>query len=213
MEGAVLMPLFPLELVLFPGQNLNLHIFESRYRQLVHECYEQERTFGIPRYKEDTPLKFGTEVKLVKIAMTYPDGRMDIITTGVGPIEVNRYLKKHPEKLYPGGYITRKYWDNEGIDHLYKELKSDLLNLYEYMNITKIPKILSGAFTTFQIAEKVGFNPDQEYEFLQIPGEEERQLYMLDHLSVMIPKIKEMEEVRKKIQMNGHFRNVIPPKV
>jgi len=179
MEGAVLMPLFPLELVLFPGQNLNLHIFESRYRQLVHECYEQERTFGIPRYKEDTPLKFGTEVKLVKIAMTYPDGRMDIITTG----------------------------------HLYKELKSDLLNLYEYMNITKIPKILSGAFTTFQIAEKVGFNPDQEYEFLQIPGEEERQLYMLDHLSVMIPKIKEMEEVRKKIQMNGHFRNVIPPKV
>ena len=213
MEGAVLMPLFPLELVVFPGQNLNLHIFESRYRQLIHECHEHQLTFGIPRYREDTPLKFGTEVKLVKIAMTYPDGRMDIITKGIGPIEVNRYLKKHQKKLYPGGYVTRKYWDNDGIDHLYKELKAELLNLYEYMNITKIPKILSGAFTTFQIAEKVGFNPDQEYEFLQIAGEEERQLYMIDHLNVMIPKIKEMEEVRKKIQMNGHFRNVIPPKV
>lgn len=213
MEGAVLMPLFPLELVVFPGQNLNLHIFESRYRQLIHECQSQEITFGIPRYREGIPMQYGTEVSLVKIAMTYPDGRMDIMTKGVGPIEVNRYLKKHPEKLYPGGYVTRQYWDNEGIDHLYKELKSQLLNLYNYMNITKIPKILSGSFTTFQIAEKVGFNPDQEYEFLQIPGEEERQLYMLDHLGLLIPKIKSMEEIRKKIQMNGHFKNVIPPKV
>ena len=213
MEGAVLMPLFPLELVVFPGQNLNLHIFESRYRQLVHECQTQQLTFGIPRYREDTPMQYGTEVRIVKIAMTYPDGRMDIITQGVGPLVVNRYLKKHPDKLYPGGYVTRQYWDNDGINQLYKDLKERLLSLYEYMNITKIPKILSGPFTTFQIAEKVGFNPDQEYAFLQIPGEEERQLYMLDHLSLLIPKIKAMEEMRKKIQMNGHFRNVIPPKV
>jgi hypothetical protein len=213
MEGAVLLPLFPLELVVYPGQNLNLHIFESRYRQLIHDCQEQQLTFAIPRYKQDTPIKFGTEMRLVKIAMTYPDGRMDIISEGVGPIEVNRYLKKHPNKLYPGGYVTRKYWDHDGDKLLYNELKKSLLDLYEHMNITKIPEVLSGSFTTFQIAEKVGFNKDQEYEFLQIPGEEARQLYMLDHLSIMIPKIKEMEEVRKKIQMNGHFRNVIPPKV
>ena len=93
MEGAILMPLFPLELIVYPGQKLNLHIFESRYRQLVHDCSEDKVTFGIPCYRKDSPISFGTEVELVKIAMTYPDGRMDIITRGIRPIEVNRYLK------------------------------------------------------------------------------------------------------------------------
>lgn len=213
MEGALLMPLFPLELIVYPGQKLNLHIFESRYRQLIHDCSEGKITFGIPCYRKDTPIQFGTEVELVKIAMTYPDGRMDVVTKGVSPIEVNRYLKKHPKKLYPGGYITRKYWDNDGDATLYQELKTRLMDLYQYMSIDKIPDALAGAFNTFEIAEKVGFNSSQEYEFLQIPGEEDRQRYMIDHLDIMIPKIKEMEEMRKKIQMNGHFRNIIPPKV
>ena len=213
MEGMQLMPLFPLELIVFPGQKLNLHIFESRYRQLIGDSHKEGFTFGIPFYKENSPLRIGTEVRLVKIAMTYPDGRMDIVTEGVRPIEINRFLKKHPQKQYPGGYITPLYWDNDGYPERYAVLKERILELYKFMNINDVPKVFSDFFTTFQIAEKVGFNINQELEFLQIPGEVDRQEYMLNHLNQMIPKIKEMEEMRKKIQMNGHFRNIIPPKV
>ena len=44
------LPLFPLRIVVFPGEKLNLHVFEPRYKQLVLECVAEEKTFGIPTY-------------------------------------------------------------------------------------------------------------------------------------------------------------------
>ena len=41
-------PIFPLELVVYPGEKLNLHIFEDRYKQLISECYKERKPFGIP---------------------------------------------------------------------------------------------------------------------------------------------------------------------
>lgn len=213
MEDLTLAALFPLELVVFPGQTLNLHIFEARYRQLIVDATEEQIEFCIPYYKVGEILKYGTKVKVSKIAMTYPDGKMDIVIKGIRPIKVMRYLKNHPQKLYPGGFIVEPYWDNEGISSNYISIKEKIQDLYQYMNISEIPDILNSSFTTFEIANKVGFSIEEEYRFLQIPSEEERQDFMLNHLSIMIPKVKEMEVLRKKIQMNGHFRNIIPPKV
>jgi len=53
------LPLFPLSLVVFPGEYLNLHIFELRYRQLINECDEEGMTFGIPPAFENKLASFG----------------------------------------------------------------------------------------------------------------------------------------------------------
>jgi len=79
------------------------------------------------------------------------------------------------------------------------------------MNISKRPAALDQDFITFEIAHKVGFNKEQEYHFLQIISEEDRQAYMIHHLKKMIPMVKEAEEMRRKIQLNGHFKNILPP--
>jgi Lon protease-like protein len=42
------LPLFPLNLVAFPLEDLNLHIFEQRYRDLINECLDEGKTFGVP---------------------------------------------------------------------------------------------------------------------------------------------------------------------
>ena len=78
-----LYPLFPLELVVFPFEELNLHIFEPRYRQLINDCEKHEALFGIPTFRKGQALDYGSLVKLVKIEKKYPDGRMDIRTKGV----------------------------------------------------------------------------------------------------------------------------------
>lgn len=206
-----LIPLFPLEIVVFPREKLNLHVFEPRYKQLIHDCKSGALIFGIPFYQKDRKLVFGSTVMLDKIEKTYPNGRMDIRTVGLVPFEVKRFLPVMKNKLYPGGYIEELYWETEGKPQLYEAITHRLKDLYGFMNIKKLPKELKGLGLTFDIAHKVGFNQTQEYHFLQIVSEEERQRYMIDHLDKLIPRVKEMEEMRKKIQMNGHFKNIIPP--
>lgn len=79
------------------------------------------------------------------------------------------------------------------------------------MHIDKDPPDLNNGFTCFDIAHKIGLASQQEYELLTLETEELRQEYLINHLDKFIPAVKEMENLRKKIQMNGHFKNVIPP--
>lgn len=209
----ILLPLFPLEIVVFPKEELNLHIFEPRYKQLIQDCRQEDITFAIPYFREGLPMTYGSQVRLKKIANTYPDGRLDISAAGVNPIEVKRYLKQYPDKLYPGGYVEEKYWDTEGSVELMNTIKYKIEELYKFMKISKTPPAFGSDYITFQIAHKIGLNTTQEFELLQIPGEEQRQEYIIAHLDRMIPMVMEMEEMRKKIQLNGHFKNIVPPNI
>lgn len=209
----MLIPLFPLEIVVFPFEQLNLHIFEPRYRELIKDCERKGIEFGIPYHREKHILKYGSIVKLESISNVYADGKMDIKTKGVRPFEVKRYVKTYPKKTYPGGYIEELFWEDEADPELRGQIRAQLEELYQYMNIPKRPESLHDDFITFQIAHKVGFNKDQEYAFLQITTEKDRQTYMLNHLKKMIPMIKEAEEMRKKVQLNGHYKYLTPPEV
>ena len=66
------LPLFPLKLVAFPGEQLNLHIFEPRYKQLFRECEENQITFGIPAFIDNKIMDIGTELKLEKKSLFDP---------------------------------------------------------------------------------------------------------------------------------------------
>lgn len=209
----MLIPLFPLEIIVFPYESLNLHIFEPRYRELIQDCEQDNIQFGIPYYRAGHPLKFGSIVELDKISNVYSDGKMDVKTKGVRPFEVKRYVKTYPNKSYPGGYIEELFWEDEADPELRVLIRAQLEELYQYMNIPKRPESLHEDFITFQIAHKVGFNKDQEYAFLQMTAEKDRQTYMLEHLHKMIPMIKEAEEMRKKVQLNGHYKYITPPEL
>jgi ATP-dependent Lon protease len=88
------LPLFPLRLVVFPGEKLNLHIFEPRYKQLIHECETEGITFGINAFINDTMMPLGTEIKLLSIAKHYENGEMDICTEGVKVYEIEKFHKE-----------------------------------------------------------------------------------------------------------------------
>ena len=59
--------LFPLNVVVFPEEDLNLHVFEARYKQLIQECLQEKSTFGVPVYMDGEIGKYGTEVEIKKI--------------------------------------------------------------------------------------------------------------------------------------------------
>ncbi len=83
-----LLPIFPLELVLLPGVPLPLHIFEPRYKEMIAECLEQKKPFGVVRASSDGVADIGCTAEIVAVTKKYDDGRMDILTRGVERFEV-----------------------------------------------------------------------------------------------------------------------------
>jgi Lon protease-like protein len=75
------LPLFPLNLVLFPGEALPLHIFEPRYRQMLTDCLEGDQRFGITAEHQPGPGTLGC-VALIRAAQPLEDGRSAIVVVG-----------------------------------------------------------------------------------------------------------------------------------
>lgn len=204
-------PLFPLKMVVFPDENLNLHIFEPRYKQLIRECEQNGTTFGVPAFIDNKIMDFGTELKLVKIEKRYPNGEVDIKTRGIGVFKIQEFYRTTPNKLYSGADIERLKDSDEGDEALYELLRERIAELFTVLNIKNNLEIEHSDFKTYHIAHHVGFSMEQEYQFLCMESERKRQEYMLDHIQNLVPIVQEMERLKKRAQLNGHFKNLIPP--
>ncbi|HSN09667.1 MAG TPA: LON peptidase substrate-binding domain-containing protein, partial [Hanamia sp.] len=67
-------PIFPLSIVVYPHETLNLHIFEPKYKQLVKDCYDQKKMFGIPVVINDKMQEMGTLLEITEISKEYENG-------------------------------------------------------------------------------------------------------------------------------------------
>ncbi len=204
-------PLFPLKMVVFPDENLNLHIFEPRYKQLIRECEQNNTTFGVPAYIDKKIMNFGTELKLLSVEKRYDNGEMDIKTQGIGIFKIEEYYRTTPNKLYSGADIERLINTDEGDEALYELIREAVDELFQTLKIKNNLEIEHTDFKTYHIAHHVGFSIEQEYEFLCMATEKLRQEYMIDHIQRLIPVVREMERLKKRAQLNGHFKNMIPP--
>src|SRR5712664_3280316 len=81
-------PLFPLNVVLLPGADLPLHIFEPRYREMVKNCLEEKSEFGMLLSLPKGVARVGCTAEILEVAKRYHDGRMDILTIGRVPFRV-----------------------------------------------------------------------------------------------------------------------------
>src|SRR6266850_7220045 len=93
-------PIFPLGIVVYPGEKLHLHIFEPRYKQLITECQQSGKAFGIPTVINNRLNEMGTLVQLTDIIQVYDNGEMDIKTKGLKVFRVLEVIKSVPDKLY-----------------------------------------------------------------------------------------------------------------
>ena len=104
---AIELPLFPLDVVLFPGEDLPLHIFEPRYRLMMNECYEQKKPFGIvlmrpnSEHLKEEPYSVGTMAK-IELLDRLEDGRMNLIARGLQRFLI---LELHHQKPYLSGHV------------------------------------------------------------------------------------------------------------
>ena len=206
-----LIPLFPLNLVVFPGEKLNLHIFEPRYRQLVRDCIEQNLTFGVPPYLDNALGEIGTEVRIVSVEKSYANGELDIRTRGVGVFRLRQFYRQATDKLYAAGQVDDVAQDEESDPLLRETITAQVRQLYEALGLRKLLLELAPDYRIYDIAHHVGFSTEQEYQLLATTSELERQEIVREHLENILPVVLETERLKERARLNGHFKNLTPP--
>ncbi|GAA4498615.1 LON peptidase substrate-binding domain-containing protein [Hymenobacter ginsengisoli] len=206
-----LLPLFPLNLVAFPGEKLNLHIFEPRYRQLVRDCLGEGLTFGIPPFLDNAVQELGTEMRLLSIEKTHPGGEMDIRTEAIRVFRVEKFFRQAPGKLYAAGQVEDVVQDEEADPALREVITRQVRQLYEALGLRKLLLQLDPKFRIFDVAHHIGLSTEQEYQLLGTTAEQERQELVREHLERLLPAVLEAERLKERVKQNGHFKHLLPP--
>jgi uncharacterized protein len=201
-------PIFPLGIVVYPGENLNLHIFEPRYKQLIQECHATKKPFGIPVVLDNKMQEYGSLVEITELSKVHENGEMDIRTTGIKVFRILELIKELPEKLYSGAIVT--YPDNyeKGNPELMRRVIKQVYELHQLLKVSKDFKKPAEVINTYDVAHHIGLSLEQEYEMLGLFDERQRQEFLRLHLANVIPMLAGMEELKEKIKLNGHFKNL-----
>ena len=201
-------PIFPLGIVVYPGEELNLHIFEPRYKQLITECYAAKKPLGIPTVIQNKMQEYGSLVEIIELTKTYANGELDVKTKGDKVFRILEIIKEIPDKLYGGAIVS--YPDNfeKGIPELIKVIMTSVRELHQLLKVDKDFKKKEEEINAYDLAHHVGLSLGEEYELLMLTDERQRQEYLKRHLTKVIPMLTGMELLKEKIKLNGHYKNL-----
>jgi Lon protease-like protein len=200
--------IFPLETVVFPGDELNLHIFEPRYQELINDCAETKMPFGIPAVVNRQIGKFGTLVELAVIRNVRPNGEMDIRTNATKIFHINRLVKLYPNKLYSGAEVDYPANELQPDAKLMREVLAGVKQLHALLEVKKKFSKANEPLVSYDVAHDAGLSLVQEYELLGMFDECGRLEYLQRHLERVLPVVSQMESLKEKIQLNGYFKNL-----
>jgi Lon protease-like protein len=201
-------PIFPLEIVVYPGEKVNLHVFEDRYKQLISECYKDKKPFGIPPVIKNQISETGTLLEITEIAKQYDDGRMDISVKGIGVYRVLEIIDSIPAKLYSGAIVKHLENDNDSTNKHLQKIIDGIRELHNLLHVDKQFDKPDELLKSYDIAHHAGLSLQEEYEMLCLLREDQRIEYLRLHLKKIIPMAAGIENLKKKIQLNGHFKEL-----
>lgn len=201
-------PIFPLGIVVYPGEQLNLHIFEPRYKQLITDCFAEAKPFGIPTVLDNGINELGTLLEITEIVEVHADGKMDIRTKGTRIFKILETIKSLPDKLYSGAIVTYPANDERLKSAIMSNIIADIRQLHKLLKVSKDFKKPDDILTSYDVAHHAGLTVKEEYELLGLWREDQRLEYLKRHLAKVLPMVSGMENLKDKIQLNGHFREL-----
>jgi Lon protease-like protein len=198
----VLLPLFPLDVVLFPGAALPLHIFEPRYKEMIGECRAQHRHFGVVRALDQGLAEVGCTAEIVTVVKEYPDGRLDLVAEGRKRFEL---LRINQERSFLQAEVVM-IDDHPGTSP--QEDISRAIELHsELAAIAGVKQDLPAAarlLLSFHLAGSLPLDLDFKQKLLSLRSEPERLSLFISYLETIIPNIRRSTAAREKAGSNGH---------
>jgi Lon protease-like protein len=201
---ASLLPLFPLDVVLFPGTPLPLHVFEPRYKEMIGECLAQKSSFGIVRAVEEALAEIGCTAEIITVTKEYPDGRLDIVTEGRKRFEL---LRVDQERSFLRAEIL--FLDDEPDTPARTETERAIQLHGEILTLAGAVQDLSAAdqaMLSFYLAGSLPLDLDFKQKLLGLRSESQRIALLTQYLEAALPKLRRATRVREKAGGNGHVR-------
>lgn len=195
MHEVVNIPMFPLAILPLPGELVPLHIFEPRYKELLHDAEMNDIYFGIYFTHESNEQKIGSLMKLESIIKRYPGGEADIVVKCEDIFSLSLLLRTFRNKQYPGGDV--RCWNvdqnvfpgHELYDHFLSFLK--LRNIHQHVSL----------FNLYQIATEIGLDITDRYRFLTSP-ENKREVFVLNRIKFQLHLLQQEEKSKDNYYLN-----------
>jgi Lon protease-like protein len=201
-----LLPLFPLQMVLFPGARVLLHIFEERYKEMIGEAIRRRSEFGIVLANEGSLVNTGCTALVDRVIHKYDDGRMDIVAAGRRRFEI---VSLDEERSYLRGQVD--FFDDDDSPEPAAETQARVEKSFEELrgvdpeadNLPPSPDI---AFS-FRVADSV-----RDLNFRQVMlatrSESERVRRLAEFLPPMVETMRRVAYVRGLAPQNGHAKHI-----
>jgi ATP-dependent Lon protease len=200
-------PLFPLNVVLFPGAELPLHIFEPRYREMVNTCVEETSEFGMLLSLPKGVARVGCTAEILDVVKRYGDGRMDIRTVGRAPFRVVELFQQNPLLEGDVDYLE----DRETVAN--PLIQRQLVELFEACHtliFDDYPKNLQGSppeELSYLVAGTLPMELLWKQQILELRSEADRQERLVAYLREWAPHLQKQEAMRQRAGGNGHSLN------
>jgi ATP-dependent Lon protease len=197
-------PLFPLGLVLYPGEPVPLHIFEPRYREMVRVCMEEDLPFGIVHVSEEALAEVGCTARIHRVLNRYDDGRLDVMALGEERFRIVEIYRDRP-------YLTAEVAPfgpepSEPVDPNDRErVITQHMKLLEMAGETIRPAAYERArWVSFVVARNAGLEIEQKQRLLEMPSERERIAFLIQHFKNLLRRVARAQRLRKLAQGDGH---------
>jgi Lon protease-like protein len=207
-------PIFPLNIVLFPELPLPLHIFEERYKIMIQECLDDKKEFGVIYSKDNRIQTVGCTAKILQILKKYDDGRMDILTQGVRRFKIKELSE---ERIYLESDVTFlediEESETDELVNLSKEgikLLKDLERLTLNKNDLSFIEKLDIGIISFIISGLSGLTMNEKQQFLEMTSPSERLRQSVAALKRVIDEVKKsklFEKIDRKKSNLHRFSN------
>jgi Lon protease-like protein len=200
-------PLFPLNVVLLPGAELPLHIFEPRYRQMVKGCLEEKSEFGMLLALPKGVARVGCTAEIVDVVKRYDDGRMDIVTAGRAPFRVVELFTE--DQLMEGHVDYLEDREAPGNPRIQRELV-ELFEACHTLIFDDYPKNLEGTATqdlSYLVAATLPMDLLWKQQILELRSEPDRQERLVAYLREWAPHLQRKGVMRQRAGGNGHGLN------
>ena len=201
-----LLPLFPLQVVLFPGAELPLHIFEERYKEMIAEAIRDHIEFGVVLANEKGIVNTGCTATVEKVLRQYPDGKMDILSRGRRRFEI---VTLNDERSFLRGSV--EFFDDDEFEPPPADLRRRVIDRYnELQALSSSDPIESDEANkqlSFQLAEPL---PDVTLRqiLLSMRSESDRLKRLAEVFPDFVAKQKHLQHVKTVAPRNGHGRGM-----
>ncbi len=198
------LPLFPLGLVLLPGEPVPLHIFEPRYREMVALCLSEDRPFGILYASEDGMSKVGTTAWIRRVVTRYEDGRLDVVVVGESRFRLSAL---HRDQSFLTGDID-PVEDAEPSPEdaaIRQRVITQHMKLVEMAGEEVRPELYkSPPEVSFIVGRHAGFELEDKQAFLELGSEGERLSHLADHFTGIIQRVRRAKHLQELSRGDGH---------